>query len=86
MSGNNPTCRDDTKEFEAMRKDASNQRKLTIFERARQDTVTFRKILADYRERCAIGKINKGWDRPPYDFSRIREIVSNAQVASKGRR
>ena len=48
--------------------------------------MTFRKILADYRERCAVGRTDKGWERPPYDFSRIEEIMSNAHVAMKGGR
>ncbi len=31
-------------------------------------------------------KSSNGWSRPPYDFSRIDEIVSKSTVAKAGRR
>ena len=83
-SGNNPYCKDDKKEFAACQKDAAAQGKADLFERARQDVVIFRKILADYRERCSVKKCKRGWERPPYDFCRAEEMLTHRQVARRG--
>ena len=84
--GNNAYCKDDKKEYEALRKDASEQNKTEVFERARNDPVLFRKVIEDYRHKCSVQKTSSGWARPNYDFARIDEIVAKSVVVRAGGR
>ena len=83
-SGNNPYCKEDKKEYQALRKDAQENNKLGLLESALKDMVIFRKILQDYREQCQPNATANGWARPPYDFTRVQEIIRKATVVRHG--
>ena len=83
-AGNNPYCKDDKKEYEALKKDCIAQGKEEVLDKALQDMVLFRKILQDYREQCQPQRNSKGRCRPPYDFTRVSELERRSTVVRRG--
>jgi hypothetical protein len=84
VSGNNPFCKADKREFQALKKDAEAQGRQDLFEKARSDPILFKKILEDYREQCQPTRSTAGWQRPPYNFARMEEIISKRTVLQRG--
>jgi hypothetical protein len=84
VSGNNPFCKVDKREYQALKKDSDTQGRQELFEKARSDPVLFKKILEDYREQCQPTRTTAGWQRPPYNFARMEEIISKRTVLQRG--
>lgn len=83
-SGNNPYCKEDKKEYEALKKDCIKNHKQDTLDKALNDIVLFRILLQDYREQCQPVKCASGWQRPPFDFSRMSEIMRKRSVSRSG--
>ena len=84
VSGNNPFCKVDKREYQALKKDSDAQGRKELFEKARSDPVLFKKILEDYREQCQPTRTTAGWQRPPYNFARMEEVISKKTVLQRG--
>lgn len=80
--GNNPYCSEHKGDDEALRADAIEQGKLESFERAKKDTELYRKLLLDYRARCA--SHGRGKARARYESSRFEEMVQQSHCTQKG--
>ena len=83
VSGNNPVCKVDKREYQALKKDSDAQGRKELFEKARSDPVLFKKILEDYREQCQPTRTTAGWQRPPYNFARMEEVISKKTVLQR---
>lgn len=71
VSGNDPFCKTDKREYEGLKNDADAQGRQEVFQQARTDKVLFKQILEDYREMCQPVRSGGGWSRPPYNFSHV---------------
>ena len=89
-SGNNPYCKEDKKEHDALKKDAQKQGYIEKFNDARKCPVLFRKLIEDFRSLCGDKnsniKIGRGNSRPDYNWARYEHIKAQVKRDMKGKR
>ena len=80
--GKNAFCHECKSEYDAMRKDSVENGWHARFEEGKENPVTFRKMLNDYRWQCA--SRGRGRLRPVYDVARLETIFEMAHVKQRG--